>query len=239
MALSERSFESVTQLRDRVRFECNDPSQRKSGQLIPEAQRRFSDSEILRAIQDSITQLSEEKSRRDIHFGLRNVEVSVTSSVVSIPSDISGEAILSIEDIRSPSVPFNIKLADPRERINYAETFTANALAAVIERSDPEGASSGEPAWQLRFSPESINATTIRIWYISAPVVPNVDGDAHTLTKIWAELIALMSARSLLARTDGFADQQSLRLLTLAANYRKSYTNRQPGRVRRARRGIM
>ncbi len=238
MTLTEASPLTYAEIRTRVRFEVDDPDARATGQSIPEAQRRFTDAEVLRAVQDAFVTIETEASHQDRVFAMRNVDVAVTDQVVALPAEILGESIYLIEDIRNENLPFEVSTIDPAERTTLRTEAPVASLRVVVERSGSPSGSTGHPQWQLRLSPPFTESTTFRIWYIQAPTLPGADADAHTLALRWRTLVVLTASRNLLRRTDAFTLQQTEDLFAAQRQFKDFRIVKKPGRIRRARRAL-
>jgi hypothetical protein len=238
MALGERAAATLTSLRTRVRREVDDPAtHRVTGTAIPDGQRRYSDAEVTEAIQDTIAEMEVEASHRDPRFGARFVDVDISGELTDLPSDILGESVFHIEDVRNPELPFEIEIMDSRERAAHWVGGPISGLRVTLERQTPSG-STGHPNWTMRLHPARAEATTFRIWYLQAPTIPGVDADAHTLTVRFQQLIGLEAAFILLSRDEGMQSQQMIRLGKLRETFKEMRLARRSGRVRRARRAL-
>lgn len=183
MAGLERSnAEQLLDVRSRVRLEINDSDA---------ASYRWTDTEVDRAIFDSVRYLMREKSNRDPGELLQYEDIAYSGLWQNLGSTIGSASIIKVELISDPNNPQLIEYVP----ISVLEVIKAEYWTTPIKIYSL--ASSGTNRQIGIRSADQNTGVNIRVWYLSEALTPTVDSDQMPLQPTWSRLVQLHAAKAL------------------------------------------
>lgn len=210
MTLVRKAAEALFEIRTRTRQELEDQVEDPMGGLLPAAGNEFSDNEINRSINDAIVFHS---LRRRIACPADAVLATDHSYVEdsaatgdALPATVGHNAILHVEvvDGNSTREVFPVELKELEQYQNTAisssnQRITDTFHYALLSDSTLENR-------RIKVRPQGL--VTLRIWHVAPPVITSADGDEPVLSMLWARLLSLHAAISLLGRSGRASSQQ-------------------------------
>tara|TARA_B100000131_G_scaffold24647_2_gene23658 strand:+ start:6426 stop:7094 length:669 start_codon:yes stop_codon:yes gene_type:complete len=182
MGLQRSNAELLSEVRSRVRLEVNDSDA---------ASYRWSNTEVDRAIFDSVRYLIREKSNRDPGELLQYHDISYTGLWHNLGSTIGSASIIKVELINDVDHPQLIEYVP----ISVLEVMKAEYWTTPIKIYSL--ASNGTERQIGIRSADDNTAVEIRVWYLSEAITPAVDGDSMPLQPTWSRLVQLHAAKAL------------------------------------------
>lgn len=217
MTISVRATPTRAELILWVRREVRDPAVNADGSARPEVARAWPDAEVVEALQDAIIELQIEQASRGWGQFIREAELEMVDGQVDVPASADGVLIESLQaqaQDRWISILRGGENAPDDEVLNEFPVFYRWHLRAK------EGAgASGFPSARIVVVPDFSGRVRLRYWDPTA--IPTSDADAHSIARLWGELVALLAARTLLARDEDFTMQQEQALMRKMDTYKQ------------------
>lgn len=243
MAVSRVAAATLTELTTDVRRELGDVAVTPAGDTIPAGLLRYSDSEILRVLNNTLISLQRRITNK--HPGESLVAVLLTytegtspSVGCDLPSGVDANAIFKVDDM-SPSsgIPEPVTYVSLQEIERYGHISTAGTTPitpfwyTLVDRGTAHG---------LLIKPQPTDGHVFRIWYVAAPLVYSASSDAPALAGTFRDLIALNTAFALMSASQERVSEAQLARLQIADREFNTWTSRNKGpqRIRKVERGL-
>lgn len=204
MTLTRQTRDPLSTIRTRVRFEIRDPADNPNGNAKPASALSFSNTDILRAINEAIRYLGLEQMSVQTAENLLSVQVPYTSDPCDLPVSIgASDRIVKVEDFSDSAHPVQIEYVSHEEIENHVSVYGhIRAYKYSLEALPLAGGETNNfPRLRIRIRPNPPSGRNLRIWYEAPMIVVGADGDQHELFGRWQDLVVLQATKNL-ARGD-------------------------------------
>lgn len=239
MALARATALTIAQLRARVRDELEDPSAEPNGTVRPDAQRRFSDAQIDKALNDQLIEMANKAAAGRPGLAILTETLSYSSGVTALPAAVQSNEIVLVEDITDPDVPSVVSYASPGELPFHRRPSDVGSYRYQQRRYTLTSTGTGDA---IEVVPDG--AVSLRISYMAPPVIFGAEdgsgtSDAHPLSPRWRELVFLGAAIKLARRDEDIKAAQQIQYDRMMDDYGKLAKRRKgPKFVQNIRKGI-
>ena len=243
MAVSRVAAATITELTTDVRRELGDVALTPAGDTIPAGLLRYSDSEILRVLNNALIALQQRIQARHPGESLVGVLLSYTEGTspsigMNLPSGVDANGVFKVEDM-SPSsgIPEPVTPVSLHEIERYASAFEPGTTDrtpfwyTLVERGTDHG---------IVIRPQPAEGHAFRIWYVATPLVYSATSDTPALAARFRELIALQASFALIGASQERVSEAQVVRLQLAQQDLNTWSSRNKGpqRIRKVERGV-